>query len=58
MSSLVDGIPLPVLTGENYEQWQLRIKTILEAKGLDEIVDTGRILVSRIPKVRLRKMFS
>ena len=34
----LDGVALPILDGTNYLQWKLRMKCILEAKGLDEIV--------------------
>lgn len=33
-----DGVGLPVLNGSNYSHWKLKMRRILEAKELDEVV--------------------
>lgn len=38
MASSSETVPLPMLTGDNYESWQMRIMAVLEAKGLESVV--------------------
>lgn len=35
---MTDSVVLPVLTGDNYENWQMRIMAVLEAKNLQAVV--------------------
>lgn len=36
--NVTDGVPLPVLDGKNYMSWKLRMRCILQAKGLEDVV--------------------
>lgn len=38
MANPMDSVSIPLLRGDNYENWQMRIMTVLEAKGVDQVV--------------------
>mgnify|MGYP002715999471 CR=1 FL=1 len=46
-----DGVHLPLLNGENYSHWRLKMRRILDAKGLDDIVFGAIKTVVKAPSI-------